>query len=299
MSSSLSENLSNTKVNVVNLPTHTVITKSNYYSKCFFFFSGFHEQQTKYIKIFENLISETKSDIKIVLVEPKAYIPDKTVKFFLPDIMFNTRKIIYSYYRSVMKNEYEVSEIIFDAEMHTIALNLVIDEYNKLQSWEKISFGGFSMGARYALHLIEFLKADTKLLALKTYFMVYTPGEEDNLIYLSEYNTSENIKKVKVLISNYNQYRIDQSNEWCDGGLTKSCDCPSSKHTSPSTDPLFVSKTLNLKHSLSINDNLTIILDEVNINTISIISKYKLVFDTDEKHRIDNVLYLLKEHFDN
>ena len=175
-------------VDIVNKETHIELAlKNSTHSKTLFFFLGFHQIAEKFINKFTSILLDLKSlELKIILVKMKSYSPDASVGFFLSEDQLKEEKEIYSYYRIKRDDYCLITEIYWDAEFDLKMIQMIKEEYIKVNfNWKNIMIAGFSMGGRYATHLIELLEIEAySMIFLKTYIMQYCKGESqiENII---------------------------------------------------------------------------------------------------------------------
>lgn len=171
-----------TKISIKDLDSHIELTHSSSetYSKCLFFFLGFDQQAKFYINRLSRLILDKNLlNLKINIIKMKAYQPNKSVSFFYSQNELDSKKEIHSYYRIDRDKFNTIHEIYWDACVDMLVIEIIKSEYVRLNhDWKNILFSGFSMGGRYAIHLVELLNAKIDCLILvKTYIMQYFKGE--------------------------------------------------------------------------------------------------------------------------
>ncbi len=171
-------------INVIDKDTHFELIRNTdnslSYNRCFFFFLGFHQIAAKFISKFKKILDDSNiTNTKICIIKMKEYHPDESVSFFLSKEQLEKEEVIYSYYRIQRDNFWLIKEIYWDAEFDLKIIKVIINEYITLDhNWKNIFFSGFSMGGRYATHLIELLNAELySMLFIKTYIMQYVKGE--------------------------------------------------------------------------------------------------------------------------
>ena len=186
------------------------------YNKIFYFFCGFNQKVEKYIEKFKNiLIKNNFFKLKISLFYLKEYVPDHTVKMFLSEKEMLKNDKILSYYKYLEKEkikkpteQYYPGKIVFDCELDFKILSVLEKDFYILKDWNKFTFLGFSMGGRYALHLIEMLNAKvfsaicckstvTHYLAGHSSFIdFYVKHKENFNLSGEEKNVEQNIEEV-------------------------------------------------------------------------------------------------------
>lgn len=309
-------------------PYHTELIKIKYlenkileekvnYRRCLFFFCGFHQKCSKYVKKYKKLLESDDEyyGIKIILVEMKSYIPDNTVQFFFSEEQLYQEKEIFSYYRAYRHDDgLTVKTILFDAEVDKRVLELIIKEYNYLNNdWNNFMFAGFSMGSRYAVHICELLNANIFcLMIMKTYMMVYFKGQSSYLnefiqnklhliteenkkcesfkdtFYYKKYNNQDDIDKVDQILFNIHKSYYDK------GYLNHIIDNAQMLKYNFNSQSFIANSRVYARYSLN-DDFINCVLDETleKIQNNFTFVYLSFDYDSENKHRINSALSLL------
>lgn len=151
------------------------------YSKAIFFFVGFQQRTSQFVDSLKQLIKSINLfGTKLVIVSNKPYEPHYTVQNILSDEEAKTLSEIRSYFRKEREEDSGIiSKPLWDSNLDLLVVKLILKEYRKLgKDWNKIIFIGFSMGGRYALHLVELLNSKIyALVILKSFITNFKMGE--------------------------------------------------------------------------------------------------------------------------
>lgn len=188
-------------INDLNTHIEIILLKEDnkvFYNKVLFYFLGFDQKADKYIQKFKDILLDLKVyNLKINIVKMKEYFPNKSVGFFYSEDYLNNIDSVLSYYYIVRDKYFLIRKIYWDSDLDLLVINQMFNEYKYLNyNWNNISILGFSMGGRYAIHLIELLNANINSLMLcKTYIMQYKKGESELYKCKSRFYERINIDK--------------------------------------------------------------------------------------------------------
>lgn len=285
------------------------------YSKSFFFFLGFHQIASKYVNRFEKIMRDfSLFDLKVVLIKMKSYKPEQSVGFIYSENDLAEMKEIFSYYRTKRNDMFLITEIFWDPCLDIQIARVIMKEYIKLgHDWNKIMVCGFSMGGRYAIHLLELLNAKVHTMMLvKTYIMQYLKGEsqievlkaklnensshfseekygldthqgklKSNCSYSSDMFEAINISRTLNELQSLNEYV--QSND-------------KTKPNEFTLNSKFVVDNINFVLRYSIHDPLTMNVLEETLNSLqSQLQNYRISFDLNDQHQINSATDLIGE----
>jgi predicted esterase len=191
-------------------PDYSVIEPNDgKYEYCLFFFAGFNENAIKYIYIFKLFLESTKEKYKLKIIVPFLPFFDNYPLKYAPPFLKPGGYYAWYSFKEIKENKFEY---IFNKEKDKHIIDLINKEINKLKTSERIIFGGFSMGGRYFLEILNTMKIKTKFnIIFKTGIHIYENKMKnlnsveanlfnENKFYLY-YSTAENVITFKIGIN--------------------------------------------------------------------------------------------------
>ena len=128
------------------------------------FFAGFNENASKYLYLLKSFFEDYNYKIRIVIPNMPIY----TVENQNPNPFFSFKKKIRTYFSwyDIKQNDGKI-EIKFNEEKDNFIIDLIRKEINYLEGdTQKLIFAGFSMGGRYALHILTKMKIKVAFIAI-------------------------------------------------------------------------------------------------------------------------------------